>query len=418
MNINYLADKILFAKEAADYLGISVQRLNQLIHEGKIVPVKKTASGTLFHIDELNKRKEELSIFDSGSSKGGGKGMFEINSQTKQEAVNFATLMILLNCTESKAEPEFENISNSVEIHLPIDDSKVLFVYSNYLKMSEQKIIEVYRSTLKSFSRLHQSDEIIKRGSPDYPPLLAQTEQAPRFLYIRGKKSLLFETRTVSLVGSRNASDTAKDNTRKIAKMLGENGITVISGLAKGIDVSAHRSALDYGYNTIAVVGTSLNQYYPSENMQTQKEIEEKGLVVSQFSPASKTQRWFFPLRNGVMSGLSLATIIIEAGETSGALKQADFALKQGRQLLIPISVYENKAITWPKKYVEKGAQVVHNSFEIISVLAENNIFKLNNNRILTTKEKIQQSIEDIMTNQINTKNDMNNRGKSVISIE
>ena len=118
-----------------------------------------------------------------------------------------------------------------------------------------------------------------------------------------------------------------------------------------------------------------MNQYYPIENKEVQLEIEKKGLVVSQFSPATKTERWFFPLRNGVMSGLSLATVIMEAGETSGALKQADFAIKQGRQILIPSKALELKTITWPKKYVEQGAQVVTSPKDIIQKLAENHVF-------------------------------------------
>ena len=211
----------------------------------------------------------------------------------------------------------------------------------------------------------------------DYPPLLMKTEQAPRFLYIRGKKSLLYENRTVALVGSRQASETAKDNTRRLAEALGKNGITVVSGLAKGIDVTAHNAALRNGYNTIAVIGTNLNQYYPYENKEVQLEIERRGLVVSQFSPASKTQRWFFPLRNGVMSGLSLATVIMEAGETSGALKQADFALKQRRQILIPKSALNIPQITWPAKYVQRGAQVFEYSRDVLRILAENNVFKV-----------------------------------------
>lgn len=206
---------------------------------------------------------------------------------------------------------------------------------------------------------------------------MAQTDQAPRFLYIRGKKSLLHEKRTVAVVGSREASKSAKENTTRLVRALGKNGITVVSGLAKGIDVTAHKAALDNGYNTISVIGTNLNQYYPRENGAVQKEIEKRGLVISQFSPASKTQRWFFPLRNGVMSGISLATVIMEAGETSGALKQADFALKQGRQILIPATALEMKQITWPAKYVQRGAQVVKTPVDVLKILAENNIFKV-----------------------------------------
>ena len=156
--------------------------------------------------------------------------------------------------------------------------------------------------------------------------------------------------------------------------------------------MTAHVAALQSSYNTIAVIGTNLNQYYPTENKKVQQEIEKRGLIVSQFSPASKTQRWFFPLRNGVMSGLSLATVIMEAGETSGALKQADFALKQGRQILIPETALKMEQITWPAKYVQRGAQVVKSPTDVLKILADNNIFKVNE-----AVEPVQQTLENYL---------------------
>lgn len=374
MNYEKLANELFFAKEAADYLGISTQRLNQLVHDGKIVPVKKTNSGTIFHIEELRKRKEELNIF-SEQMEGGTSGMFLIDNKVKQEALNFATLMNLLNRTESSLEPEFNKFEEKYDVGIPMIEDCMIKNYAVYFGVGEGVLKQAYRTAEKAFSKLRSEDEIVKRGNSDYPPLLLKTEQAPRFLYLRGNKALLFEKRTVALVGSRNASEEAKLNTKRVAISLGKNGITVISGLAKGIDVTAHKAALEYGYNTIAVIGTNLNQYYPAENRKVQEEIEKKGLVVSQFSPATKTERWFFPLRNGVMSGLSLATVIMEAGETSGALKQADFAMKQGRQILIPQKALEIESITWPRKYRDKGAKIVSSPKDILIKLSENEIF-------------------------------------------
>lgn len=386
-----LADQLFFSKEAADFLGITVQRLNKLVQEGKLLPVKKSASGAIFHIKDLEKRKEELAIFTTNKI-GVSKGLFLIDSQTKQEAVNYSTIMNVLGLTDSTLEPLFDDLGDLISISKSLDNNKILEEYAKFFKVSSDTILREYKITSNLFSQLRETDEIIKRGDPDYPPMLADTEQAPRFLYLRGKKSLLFEKRTVALVGSRNASDDAKKNTRRLAKALGENGITVVSGLAKGIDVTAHIEALKNGFNTIAVIGTNLNQYYPIENKPIQLEIEKHGLIVSQFSPAAKTQRWFFPLRNGVMSGLSLATIIMEAGETSGALKQADFALKQGRQVLIPESALRLEKISWPAKYVNKGATVVRYPSEVLSILARSNIFNINNN-----KTAIQQSMDDLI---------------------
>lgn len=389
MDYDRLADELFFSKEAADYLGITTQRLNKLIHEGKIKPLKKTPSGTIFHISELEQRKEELRIFDK-LKEGGKNGMFEIDSKTKQEALNFSVLMNVLDYTEHKLEPLFDDFSKSNDISLPLIQESICEEYSNYFKVGVNVLKKAYEVAYRAFSQLRPTDEIIKRGSQDYPQLLLATEQAPRFLYIRGKKSLLYEKRTVALVGSRNASDVAKENTRRVAESLGKNGITVVSGLAKGIDVTAHVSALQRGYNTIAVIGTNLNQYYPKENELVQREIEKKGLVVSQFSPASKTQRWFFPLRNGVMSGLSLATVIMEAGETSGALKQADFALKQNRLILIPEKALEIQTITWPARYVKRGAITVRTPKDIIKKLSESSIYKTHEKEIY-----VQGNLED-----------------------
>ncbi len=395
-----MAAQLFFSKEAAEYLGITVQRLNKLVQEGKIVPLKKNSSGTIFLIEELNKRKEELEIFTK-IRYGGEQGMFVFDTKEKQEALNYATLMNVLNATELKLAPLFEKFSQTNNVSLPLDTSGLMETYADFFEIPSDKLLEEYYKARKAFASLRDTDEIIKRGSQDYPVLLEQTKEAPRFLYIRGKKSLLHEKRTVALVGSRQASDSAKDNTRRLARALGENGITVVSGLAKGIDVTAHKAALEFGFNTIAVIGTNLNQYYPSENREVQQEIEKRGLVISQFSPASRTQRWFFPLRNGVMSGISLATVIMEAGETSGALKQADFALKQGRQILIPESALKLKQITWPAKYVRKGAKVVNTPVDVLRVLAENNIFEPINGENMS-----QQTLKEYLASSSNDKVD------------
>ena len=321
--------------------------------------------------------------------------MFQLDTKAKIEALNFATLMNALGITEQRLDPRFTDFSNENDVTIPLNHSTVINSYVAFFNIRKEHLLRVFDLAERAFLGLRETDEIIKRGSQDYPPLLAKTEQAPRFLYIRGNKALLYEKRTVALVGSRQASDKAKENTRRLTVKLGDNGITIISGLAKGIDVTAHQEALKKGYNTIAVIGTHLNQYYPAENRAVQIEIEKKGLVVSQFSPANKTQRWFFPLRNGVMSGLSLATVIMEAGETSGALKQADFALKQGRLVMIPRCALDMKTISWPARYVKKGAKVVTYPKDVLELLAECNIFRVD-------KKFEQQTIDDILHEGVN----------------
>ena len=373
-----LADKLFFAKEAAEYLGISVQRLAMLTKEGKIIPLKKTSSGTVYHIDMLERRKKELSIFSSTYAdqerKGETTGMFRIDTPIKNEAVNLATIMNILHTSEKKACQILDNSSNQLITCEPIIEH--LSQWAQLLNQPAETIRHEYEYTRRAFTNLHDTDEIIRIDSPEYPRLLRQTEEAPRFLYLRGRISLLQDIRTVALVGSRKAGAEGKRNTERVARILGSNGIIIVSGLAKGIDVTAHKAALENGIPTIAVIGTNLNQYYPSENMEIQKRIEREGLVVSQFSPATKTERWFFPLRDGVMSGLSQATVIMEAGETSGALKQARYALKQKRLVLIPQNAFNIPTITWPAKFEKLGAIKVKTPSEIIEVLSNYRVYK------------------------------------------
>lgn len=180
--------------------------------------------------------------------------------------------------------------------------------------------------------------------------------------------------KSVCVVGSRNASEESMKKTERIVKSLVKRNIVVNAGLARGIDTATHTAALANGGRTIAVIGTPINQYYPKENRNLQFQIEKNGLVVSQFPPCNAVNRWNFPTRNGVMSGLSLATIIMEAGESSGALKQADYALKQGRDVLISQSAIDNTLIQWPKKYVSKGAHVFKTLKEVLQILNRNKL--------------------------------------------
>lgn len=375
MTSSELASSLYFSKEAANYLGISVQRLAKLTAEGKVTPLKKTASGTVYLKEELEKRKAELAIFNSPNIVMPKKTnqQFEINTATRYEALNFATAMNACSMTEKKVDRIFTSLDSTFTSSPMHDD---FTGWAELLSVDSEKLEREYDKACKAFSTLRHDDMIIRRGDLLYPELLAHTDEAPRFIYLRGDVTLLNNKRTVALVGSRNASDKGRSDTMRVAMALGANGITIVSGLAKGIDVTAHRTALENGFKTIAVIGTNLNQYYPAENKEVQEEIEEKGLILSQFPPSVKTERWFFPLRDGVMSGLSLASVIMEAGETSGALKQASFALKQGRLVLIPQSAFEIRTITWPAKLEKKGAIKVRSPKEIIDVLSSHEVYK------------------------------------------
>ncbi len=208
----------------------------------------------------------------------------------------------------------------------------------------------------------------------DYPQKLRDARHPVELLYYQGEWELT-EKRAVAVVGSREASDEGKRRAARLARELVDRDFTVVSGLAKGIDISAHTAAIERGGKTIAVIGTPLGQAYPRENAEMQKRIAEEYLLISQVPvlryarQAPPQNRFFFPERNVTMSALTEGTVIVEAGETSGTLTQARAALHQGRKLFILDSCFHRSEITWPARFEAEGAIRVRTSEDIWSAL-------------------------------------------------
>ncbi len=197
-------------------------------------------------------------------------------------------------------------------------------------------------------------------GAGDYPQKLRDAAHPVELLYYRGWWDLA-ESRSVAVVGTRKPTSEGVARTRKLVKALVKDDFTVVSGLATGVDTVAHETAIAEGGRTIAVIGTPLSHTYPRENVELQRKIADEFLLISQV-PVKRYEgqdyrrnRLFFPERNITMSALTEATIIVEAGETSGTLIQARAALHQGRKLFILDSCFR-RGLTWPQKYAEKGA--------------------------------------------------------------
>jgi len=214
-------------------------------------------------------------------------------------------------------------------------------------------------------------------GAGDYPERLRNAEYPVELLYFQGWWDLA-ESPSVAVVGTREPTEEGKARARKLVKRLVEDNFTVVSGLAKGIDTEVHRTALEVGGRTIAVIGTPLNLQYPKENRFLQAQLAEKHLVISQVpviryqqTPNPTANRFFFVERNITMAALTQGTVIIEAGETSGTLVQARHALKQGRKLFILDSNFQNPALTWPAKFEELGAIRVREYEDIRAHLAD-----------------------------------------------
>ena len=197
-------------------------------------------------------------------------------------------------------------------------------------------------------------------GAGEYPHKLRDAAHPVELLYYQGWWDLVFSP-SVSVVGTRKPSQEGLRRTARLVVKLVEDDFTIVSGLAAGIDQKAHRTAIDIGGRTIAVIGTPLSHVYPKEHAGLQRQIAEKFLVISQVplkryeSQDYRINRHFFPERNVTMSALTRATIIVEAGETSGTLHQARAALRQKRKLFILDSCFQNPKLTWPQRFVEQG---------------------------------------------------------------
>lgn len=195
---------------------------------------------------------------------------------------------------------------------------------------------------------------------PDYPARLLGIRELPPFMFYEG---LLREPDDgMAVVGSRSASRWGLNLAAETARHLVAQGMTVVAGLAEGIDTSAHRAALDVGGRSVAVIGTGITKTYPASNRALQQELGHRGLVLSQFYPDAAPTRQSFPMRNATMSGYSLATIVIEAGEHSGTRIQARLAGEHGRPVILTDRVAETT--TWGSALVGRPNVYVARSFQ------------------------------------------------------
>jgi DNA processing protein len=202
---------------------------------------------------------------------------------------------------------------------------------------------------------------ILINGTFDYPQKLKDAKDPVEMLYYSGNLDYL-STKSVAIVGTRKASPDGVKRAAKLTRLLVEDGYTIVSGLADGIDTVAHKTAIENKGKTIAVIGTPINEYYPKTNSDLQNHIAKEHLLISQVPLhrySEQTPFWnklFFPERNKTMSALTAATIIIEASDTSGTLIQAKAAIDQKRKLFILDNCFLNSSLKWPERFLKLGA--------------------------------------------------------------
>jgi len=176
----------------------------------------------------------------------------------------------------------------------------------------------------------------LSRSDPGYPPLLAAIHDPPPQIWLRGPAALeLLAQPAVAIVGARACSSYGRAVARSLGRDLAAAGVVVVSGMARGVDGEAHRGALEAGGPTVAVLGCGIDRDYPAAHAELARRIAENGMIVSEYAPGVEPAPWRFPARNRIISGLSRAVVVVEARERSGALITVDFALDQGREVLV-----------------------------------------------------------------------------------
>lgn len=203
----------------------------------------------------------------------------------------------------------------------------------------------------------------------NYPSLLKEIYQPPWVLFAKGNLSLLAKQPKLAVVGSRQATQYGKSAIRLLFPPLVEKGVVIVSGLANGIDTLAHENAMKNGGDTIAVIAGGLNRIYPKENTELAREMMKTQLVVSEYPPNTKPERWHFPARNRIISGMSNGTFIIEAKRKSGSLITANYAVNEGREVFsLPGSIF-NPYSSGTNDLIQQGAKPVMSSEDILDEL-------------------------------------------------
>jgi DNA processing protein len=210
---------------------------------------------------------------------------------------------------------------------------------------------------------LDEGMKIVTVLDETYPGNLRTIHNLPPLLFFRGEL-LPEDERSIAIVGTRKPSEHGRELAAQIAADLSQRDFVVVSGLAQGIDTAAHTATLEAGGRTVAVIGTGLRHSYPARNKELQAHLARESAVISQFWPDQPPTKRTFPMRNAVMSGFALATVVVEAKGTSGARMQARLALEHGRPVFLPESLVEQNK--WAQEYAERpGTTVISSPSEI-----------------------------------------------------
>jgi DNA processing protein len=211
--------------------------------------------------------------------------------------------------------------------------------------------------------------ECIRRRDAAFPPLLAAIHDPPTRLFLRGEAtSSILSSPAIAIVGARACSSYGRSVARSLARELAAAGLVVVSGMARGIDGEAHRGALEADGKTVAVLGCGIDRDYPAAHAELARRICEAGVIVSEYEAGVEPAPWRFPARNRIIAGLCRATVVVEARERSGALITADFALEEGREVLVVPGEITSTLSAGTNALLRLGATPVTRSADVLEV--------------------------------------------------
>jgi len=251
-----------------------------------------------------------------------------------------------------------------------------------------------------------QHIRVITWEDEDYPFLLKNIDQPPPVLYLRGTM-LPSDQMAVAVVGTRQVSAYGRRVTEHLASVLAQRGVTVVSGLARGVDALAHEAALNAGGRTLAVLGNGVDVIYPPEHQHLAARIERQGALLSDYPPGTPPEATNFPPRNRIISGLAIATVVVEAGEKSGALITATFAAEQGREVFAVPGNITSPASRGTNRLIANGARPLLHPEDVLEVLDLAEVQHQQAVRALLPGNEVEATLLKIMGDQVLTVDEM-----------
>ncbi|MBS4177135.1 DNA-processing protein DprA [Lederbergia citrea] len=242
---------------------------------------------------------------------------------------------------------------------LQLESTKINKFSEEYLSINVQKLFAFYES--KNISMISFRD-------PSYPHLLKEIHDPPLVLFTMGDQTLL-DRHSVAIVGARDANSYAEKALDLFLPSLIEKNIVIVSGLAKGADTMAHKRTIELSGKTIAVLGGGFFHLYPSENRGLAEKIIKEHLLISEYPPIWRPEKWYFPMRNRIISGLTKGTIVLQAKKKSGSLITADLALEAGREVFALPGQINDKLSEGTNQLIKQGAKLIASSDDILEEL-------------------------------------------------